>query len=151
MRPRRIAAALVGLLAVAGVLVGNPQARRPSVDLSELELYDAGSPPPECTTIGDFTITNSTGDGSVFPETITGGMEFIGRAGVRTQCANPILTITSLGQPGGEIFIGESAYVSYELVCGGGCPVGTREVKNYIYVKVAGRDKIFFTSGGWTY
>jgi hypothetical protein len=151
MRPRRIAVAIGAVLAVAGVLAGNPQARRPSVDVTELELADAGSPPPPCTTSGDFRIINTTGDGAVTPEEFIPGMEFIGPRGVRTPCANVIFTLLSAGQPGGEIPTGDFASIAYEMRCAGGCPANTREVKNYIWVKIFGRDKLFFNSGGWTY
>jgi hypothetical protein len=140
-----------GLCAASGALIGHPQARRPSVDVTDLVLYDSGSRPPQCTTIGDFRIINTTGDGSVTPEAFYPAMEFIGPQGVRTPCQNVIFTLRSTGQPGGEIPDGDFAYVAYEMQCAEGCPANTRETKNYIEVKIFDRDKLFFSSGGWTY
>jgi hypothetical protein len=64
---------------------------------------------------------------------------------------NMTFNIIAPGAPPFEIPKDDFGYVAYEVRCNTGCPLNTREVKNYTWVKLSNRDQLFFGSGSWKY
>ena len=142
----RMPTAAFVILTVAACLLASRhlfgQEPNPSADVSDLTMTCIS-----CTEqTGSFTITNVTDEPApVTIETITGSIEFIGRRGKRTTCTTPTFAFSA--GPGTVIGPGEELLVTYTATCGDPCPDEARELKNFVDVKLVGRNKLFHGSG----
>lgn len=134
------AAACLAFLATAAPTASGHEARRPSIDLSDIDIEFADA----SIAYGSFTITNVSGAGTwVMIESIDMHLIWIGQGGVKLECAN--LNFQATAGPGGMIF--DEYLVEFWIQCLDNPPFEVREIKVTVEIKLNNRDKIFFSSG----
>ena len=144
-----LGAALLWLIAQPAV--GDPPRQKPTanpgVTLSALTVSRADPRLAE----GFFTITNTTSGGqSVQLERFAMAWQWIGQRGVRADCRMLRFRWTIAGAevtPGTVIPGNAQVRVDYLIACDHDPPFLARELKNFVVVKLMGRDKFFAASG----
>ena len=139
-------AATTGVFDNITITVGN--CPNPSVDLTDLDVICGDDP---CVQTGSFDIINVSDDPrTVTVESITGTIVFIGQGGGqggKTECeATLIQTVPAFPF---NIGPGQTQTVTYTLTCDECPPEASEahEIKNFVDVRLEGRDKDFHASG----